>query len=714
MIVALAPMFAFAGTISDVMPQDSVRIVSVTPDAFYSIDEPATFTVVADYTLASVDQGVVYLGFNTSEVNSYSLFDEEIVSRGSGTCTLTATVTPVNWGASGSLADEVRRGINSLFGLSSGDQAFGAYVNISAYPHPDSWNPLSFSVFDLENRVGERAEEEQGYVFGRDDYKFLNFGGNFQTDHILPIYNFNVMSPVWASFFSLKALDPGRCYGMAATNMLFYNGLLEQGNFQDGANHTYEFQPPAEISGYSKLAELIDTYHVAQFIPEILIMNNVLNKNNFEGLADELQSGNCVLLTIESSSGFHTVFAYRIQDSDRAGYRYKASIYDPNRRDGDGAVYFDSKSRKWIYCAWNESEWTEGDITIIRTVDLCFYLNRAILTNSRRFDLAPVTSTIFGGVSASADEDAETLAKTYMVLRADRTVASISSGGKRIEQVEGVFEVPIYSSVSAGTGIPDPEESSRYFMAPYGVYQVKARPDAGANCAAFFDGEVGFSVTTDDVNAAVEGIAGTEGYTRILSEKENSFELIYMTNEIAEDPIIVSGVSEGEIAFTAAGEAAGDGVVISGASDIVVRNEESIRSVRLDSGDEVLVSMADPGEPLTATYIKGGPERQDDEATGLIDPEKDDLGSETQTSGIGSLLAVIVCLAIAVSVSVAALVRRKTGKDLFNTARIGNGYTGRDDGKAAGMIGPGHIRKNAESSNTSSTFGPGKVFKKKR
>ena len=78
---------------------DSVSIVSVTPDTFESYYKPVKFEVIIKYTLQSVDNGVIYLGFNTETINSFSLVDDQaLVSKGSGTVTLQGEVKPVAWG----------------------------------------------------------------------------------------------------------------------------------------------------------------------------------------------------------------------------------------------------------------------------------------------------------------------------------------------------------------------------------------------------------------------------------------------------------------------------------------------------------------------------------------------------------------------------------------------------------------------------------------
>jgi hypothetical protein len=137
-VLTLLPTRAYAAG-------DYVHIVSITPDAYANFKDDVTFTVTVNYTLQSVDSGIVYLGFNINEPGRYHLEDEAIVSKGSGTVTLTATVTPVGWGTPDSPNGALKGGMELLNG-----DTFKAYVNLSENPHPDSWNPLASEVLPLK------------------------------------------------------------------------------------------------------------------------------------------------------------------------------------------------------------------------------------------------------------------------------------------------------------------------------------------------------------------------------------------------------------------------------------------------------------------------------------------------------------------------------------------------------------------------------------
>ena len=89
--------------------------------------QPATITVTVDYRLDTFPRGEVNLGFNTNSSSSYTLVDRQVVKQGSGTVELSATITPKKWSGA----------------------SFGAYVNLSPYPHGSSWNPYADDVYSL-------------------------------------------------------------------------------------------------------------------------------------------------------------------------------------------------------------------------------------------------------------------------------------------------------------------------------------------------------------------------------------------------------------------------------------------------------------------------------------------------------------------------------------------------------------------------------------
>mgnify|MGYP001817183127 CR=1 FL=1 len=104
--------------------EDNIEIISVSPSSGLVDGEDYNFTVEVEYSLASVDSGLLMIGFNTVEVDRFRMISEAsvIVAKGSGTHTFHVTVTAKDW-------------------LADGD--FQVYVNLSENPHPPSWTPLS-------------------------------------------------------------------------------------------------------------------------------------------------------------------------------------------------------------------------------------------------------------------------------------------------------------------------------------------------------------------------------------------------------------------------------------------------------------------------------------------------------------------------------------------------------------------------------------------
>jgi hypothetical protein len=109
--------------------KDSIRIISVTPTGNLIDGVQQTFTVKVEYVLATLDQGILYIGFNYKDPKVYQLTkDKLIVKKGSGVHTFVVTVTPKNWH---STAD------------------FEVYVNLSPYPHESYWHPLDWHAVPL-------------------------------------------------------------------------------------------------------------------------------------------------------------------------------------------------------------------------------------------------------------------------------------------------------------------------------------------------------------------------------------------------------------------------------------------------------------------------------------------------------------------------------------------------------------------------------------
>ena len=108
---------------------DWIEIVSVSPTE-YDFSSEITITATINYNLKSVSTGIVYLGFNLSEPDSFDIDlgdkSKQIVSQGEGTVKLSVTILPEEWDISG-----------------RADTEFMIYTNLSEYPHPNRWSPLA-------------------------------------------------------------------------------------------------------------------------------------------------------------------------------------------------------------------------------------------------------------------------------------------------------------------------------------------------------------------------------------------------------------------------------------------------------------------------------------------------------------------------------------------------------------------------------------------
>lgn len=105
-----------------------IKILSVTPDNNLISGSDTTFKVTVNYSFDGINQAIIYLGFNNEEVNRYSICDEKMVTEKSGQCTFLVTTKVKDWGSQGD---------------------FLAYANISQYPHPDDWSPITSNKFKL-------------------------------------------------------------------------------------------------------------------------------------------------------------------------------------------------------------------------------------------------------------------------------------------------------------------------------------------------------------------------------------------------------------------------------------------------------------------------------------------------------------------------------------------------------------------------------------
>ncbi|MGB4171911.1 MAG: S-layer homology domain-containing protein [bacterium] len=105
-----------------------IEIVRVEPAGDLVPGEETEFTILVNYEFAGTEEAVLYVGFNTEQVNGSSLVDRYVVKEKAGSHTFRVKALVKDWGAEGS---------------------FVAYVNISRHPHPFAWSPLDTDVWEL-------------------------------------------------------------------------------------------------------------------------------------------------------------------------------------------------------------------------------------------------------------------------------------------------------------------------------------------------------------------------------------------------------------------------------------------------------------------------------------------------------------------------------------------------------------------------------------
>ncbi|CDX04949.1 Prokaryotic membrane lipoprotein lipid attachment site profile [Desulfitobacterium hafniense] len=112
--------------LNDGLAAGLIQIIDVSPKNAL-IGRETTYSVTVRYASANADGCIIYAGANTGESALYKIYDEYILPDKYGIYTFQFSCVPVEWP----------------------DKAFGIYVNISAYPHPESWMPFSFDIYNL-------------------------------------------------------------------------------------------------------------------------------------------------------------------------------------------------------------------------------------------------------------------------------------------------------------------------------------------------------------------------------------------------------------------------------------------------------------------------------------------------------------------------------------------------------------------------------------
>jgi hypothetical protein len=106
-----------------------IEVISVEPDKDLVPDEETEFKIIVDYEFDGIDEAVIYVGFNTEQVDGCKLVGRHVVKEKVGSHTFKVKALVKDWGE---------------------NESFVAYVNISEYPHPYSWNPLDTDVHELK------------------------------------------------------------------------------------------------------------------------------------------------------------------------------------------------------------------------------------------------------------------------------------------------------------------------------------------------------------------------------------------------------------------------------------------------------------------------------------------------------------------------------------------------------------------------------------
>jgi uncharacterized membrane protein len=106
----------------------SVSILSVSPDTALIDGTVTEFTIEVEYSILNASQGEINIGFNDGDlINIFYIYDDLIVSEGSGTHTFIVTATAKDW--------------------LEGD--FEVYANIVEYPHSSSYSPKDTDFYIL-------------------------------------------------------------------------------------------------------------------------------------------------------------------------------------------------------------------------------------------------------------------------------------------------------------------------------------------------------------------------------------------------------------------------------------------------------------------------------------------------------------------------------------------------------------------------------------
>ena len=116
-------------TCDDSNTPDKVAILVVQPAGPVPRGVETEFTFDIQYTLETIEEGVLTIGFNTgshgSRPNAFEEVESRVIKRGTDRITIKAKVIPVDWGERGQ---------------------FAVSVNIGPKREGSTWRPLAFKI----------------------------------------------------------------------------------------------------------------------------------------------------------------------------------------------------------------------------------------------------------------------------------------------------------------------------------------------------------------------------------------------------------------------------------------------------------------------------------------------------------------------------------------------------------------------------------------
>jgi hypothetical protein len=121
LVIMIVTVFYSCSSNPVVSDPDKIEIIYFQPDSGIIANSLTLFSIRIHYILVSADSGLISIGFNTFDPNSFIMAtaSDTVVPKGEDSLTLHALVKPINWG-------------NHI--------AFAVFAGISKYPHDEaSW-----------------------------------------------------------------------------------------------------------------------------------------------------------------------------------------------------------------------------------------------------------------------------------------------------------------------------------------------------------------------------------------------------------------------------------------------------------------------------------------------------------------------------------------------------------------------------------------------